>query len=445
MRRVVIGLFVAAVFMAACGSGTGAVAVVTAAPTKTTAARTAKVAEDIQITPGTSESSNDTFPEVHADGAFDFQAHQGTFTFALAGQTIQAVLIGTVMYENVPQLSAVTGAKPWLKLDFNTIGQAVGIGGLGNLVQSQSSDPSAGLAFLRGASGAITTVGHEKVRGVDTTHYRMTVELAKAAEQSPVAQQATIRQVIDKLGIASIPVDAWIDGSGRVRRLHQLIDYSGAKLPNIPANALPRTVDVTVEYYDFGSPVSVAPPPADQVTDLSEILAQQNSGHGSGTASAATTALQARLLTGLPAGYVQQPDNVGDTGPSDLAKAVRDDGSPDARQVLTADGFVAGYQRLWAKGNDQIIDFVYEFTNPAGASSYLARSVHTALGKATPFDVTGIPGATGLASQENGVRGLVVYFTRGDFLSQVVVSGPDATPGLATSLAHQQFGLLAAG
>jgi hypothetical protein len=36
------------------------------------------------------------------------------------------------------------------------------------------------------------------------------------------------------------------------------------------------------------------------------------------------------VISSVPVGFVAQPDAVGDTGPSDLAKAARDDGQPDA-------------------------------------------------------------------------------------------------------------------
>src|SRR5438132_12335493 len=62
------------------------------------------------------------------------------------------------------------------------------------------------------------------------------------------------------------------------------------------------------------------------------------------TAAGANAAarLATLLIADLPAGYIQQPDTVGDTGPSDLAKAARDDGKPDAAGALTADRFLAG-------------------------------------------------------------------------------------------------------
>ena len=71
------------------------------------------------------------------------------------------------------------------------------------------------------------------------------------------------------------------------------------------------------------------------------------SGPPAGSAPHSFAALEALVISSVPVGFVAQPDAVGDTGPSDLAKAARDDGQPDALQALRAEGFVRGYQRLW--------------------------------------------------------------------------------------------------
>ena len=86
------------------------------------------------------------------------------------------------------------------------------------------------------------------------------------------------------------------------------------------------------------------------------------------------------LITSVPSGYAQQPDSVGDTGPSDLAKAIRDDGSPDARAVLTQDGFVVGYQRLWRTADKrEIIVFLFTAKYAASAPIFLAWSTVKAM------------------------------------------------------------------
>jgi hypothetical protein len=164
--------------------------------------------------------------------------------------------------------------------------------------------------------------------------------------------------------------------------------------------------------------------------------------------SAQAAALEAKLIKTPLAGYKQEADDVGDTGPSDLDKAVRDDGNDDARAELTKDGFVAGYQRYWTKGDNELIDFLYQFSNATGAANYTKRTTDSATETdegttITEFAVTGIPGGKGyLAHSSDGDSALVV-FTRGVYSAQVVLNGTDATQANAQSLAKQQYDNLA--
>ena len=111
------------------------------------------------------------------------------------------------------------------------------------------------------------------------------------------------------------------------------------------------------------------------------------------------TELEALITDDVPTGFEQQPDAVGDTGPSDLAKAIRDDGNDDAEQVLTDLRFRRGYQRLWqTEDGDQLIVFLYEFCDPADAAKYLQR-FQADFGSAdfglSSFEVADPAGATG--------------------------------------------------
>jgi hypothetical protein len=150
------------------------------------------------------------------------------------------------------------------------------------------------------------------------------------------------------------------------------------------------------------------------------------------------------LVTTVPAGYKVQPNDVGDTGPSNLEKAVDDDGEPDARAVLTRDGFVRGYQRLWNKTDDeQIIAFLYQFGDHAGAVDYAQRT-NDGMRKpedgvtVTPFDVPGIDGAVGMVGGDPTFSSSVVVYPKGPYVVQLVVMGPtpvgqtDIVKGLAT-------------
>lgn len=163
-------------------------------------------------------------------------------------------------------------------------------------------------------------------------------------------------------------------------------------------------------------------------------------------ASASGTQLAALLIMNPPPDFVVQPDSVGDTGPSDLAKAASDDGKPDATTALTADGFVAGYQRLWAtQDNRRLIVFLYQFRDAAGAAAYRKRTIDNdasdPTNRAAPSPVSSIPGAVALisASQPSVV---VVLFAKGSYLVQIVGDAPTGARALAEEMAKQQYGRL---
>ncbi len=160
--------------------------------------------------------------------------------------------------------------------------------------------------------------------------------------------------------------------------------------------------------------------------------------------------LESLLITSLPPGFAQIDDELVDTGPSDLAKAIRDDGEPDAEQVLTDAGFVSGYQRLWETEDQSgmIIMFLYEFSDPGGAAVYAERALQLTEGNTavTPveFDVEGIPGAVGRTlSDETGVSSFIV-FTSSNYLVQAVVVDSDeaASQDLAQQISVDQFARL---
>ena len=158
--------------------------------------------------------------------------------------------------------------------------------------------------------------------------------------------------------------------------------------------------------------------------------------------------LAALLVTEVPSGFALQLDSVGDTGPSDLAKAIRDDPTPGAARALRDEGFVRGYQRLWLGPNDaQIIVFLYQFGTEAGAVADYERS--NALlpdlmpTGATTFTVDGLPEghSTGVVGSADGSSAALVQFTTGVYNVQVV-SNAALVGGLqarVSDIAQDQF------
>lgn len=132
--------------------------------------------------------------------------------------------------------------------------------------------------------------------------------------------------------------------------------------------------------------------------------------------------------------------------PVDFEKAVRDDGSPDARRVLEADGLVAGCQRLWTRDEGgTIIGFVYRFSAPNGAEHYRDRTLaslreETEGARVSEMSVPDVPGARGVRIVEDDEHTAVAFVTRDGLVGQVVVIGPDAaTDAVPVALGRQQY------
>lgn len=171
------------------------------------------------------------------------------------------------------------------------------------------------------------------------------------------------------------------------------------------------------------------------------------------TAAAVPDLLATRLIKAVPAGYIQQADTVGQAGPSDLTKAARDDGAPDAHDVLVQAGFLHGYQRLWitADKQRQLLVTLSHFRTAEGASAYSQRMAAAASGNTKPaptsLAIAGIPGAVGLSAADGSTQSAEAVFTRGSY-SVVVVSHGSVAPtvqSVVQQVAAAQYALLTPG
>ena len=171
-----------------------------------------------------------------------------------------------IVYLRLPALTRVMpGGKPWIKMDLNALGRQAGID-LSQFTQL-ATDPSRMVDWLRSVSGDVTTVGTEKLDGVDTTHYRATVDLSKYPDLVPADQREAVQKAVDQLTkaahISSFPVHVWVDEDGLVRQVRAVLTETMQG----------QTVNVvtTERFYDFGTPVDIQLPAESQVTDISTL------------------------------------------------------------------------------------------------------------------------------------------------------------------------------
>jgi hypothetical protein len=146
--------------------------------------------------------------------------------------------------------------------------------------------------------------------------------------------------------------------------------------------------------------------------------------------------------------WARQPYAVGDTGPSDLAKAIADDTSADTQQVLTTNGFIDGFQQLFTNGSNEVIVFVYRFKSAAGAAAFLTRDSALLPATSERFNVTGINSAIGARLESSNGRLAEVLFSSSGYYVETraaIADGAltfDDTARLASDVARQQLAAL---
>jgi hypothetical protein len=184
-------------------------------------------------------------------GIMDYVHHRGRMTYGLDDEMI---LDGDVTYARWPMPWRHDSA--WLRME--TDSQETDPL---DLYERAITNPMGLLSFLTGASNDARTVGSESVRGTRTKHYEGTLDLQKVVDQAPPDKRAELREWLDFIREDQptiVPFGLWVDSDGIARRLR--IDGSeGAG-------------SVVIEYYDFGVPVEITPPPASEILSTEEFF-----------------------------------------------------------------------------------------------------------------------------------------------------------------------------
>lgn len=267
--------------LAGCGGGRQAVALdpVAAAATKTHAAGAARIRYTLAITaphlPGGT---------VRIDGNGVIDGTSGLVNFDL-GSAFRAAGVPArssvteitlkqggdyVVYLKIGALaSQIPGGKPWLELDLSKLGTSAGID-LNQLMSGSQLQPTDVLSMLETEGASVRKVGPEKIDGTPTTHYRVTVDLAKALEARGLTSPMLAGIAAE---IPNIPEDVWIGSDGLLRRikLSYGLQHQGRSMQ----------MEMSLDIYDYGVDVTIAAPPSNEVFDATQ-LAQQRLGSAFG-------------------------------------------------------------------------------------------------------------------------------------------------------------------
>lgn len=249
----------------ACGgSGTLSLDPVASAATKTQGAGTFRT--DISgtiTTQGHTLSLKGSGVESSAAGAahIDFVL-SGLPAGAPAHVAMEEVIKSRLVYMRSPLFAGkLPGGKHWMKIDLQTIAEQKGLHLPG---VSSGIDPSQGLDELL-AAGSSKKLGAETVQGEQMTHYHVQVDPTRPNPNLPAGErkeaQKAIAQIMQKAGKKTVPVDAWVDAKGYVRRVKTSVSL-GAQ----------GAFSLTADFHDFGTKATIAAPAAGDTVDVSSML-----------------------------------------------------------------------------------------------------------------------------------------------------------------------------
>ncbi|MER6910964.1 hypothetical protein ABT354_04725 [Streptomyces sp. NPDC000594] len=160
------------------------------------------------------------------------------------------------------------GGKSWIRYTYEDLEKMAGAAGSVLKDQIQNSTPQQSVKALL-ASGDVKRVGQEKIRGVETTHFSGTVdvaELSTANSDLDKGQLEQFRKQLSSAGITTQEVDIWVDKN------HLLVKkVESGKMKT-------GSFDSTLYYSDYGTKISVERPPASDTVDFQELMAAAGQG-----------------------------------------------------------------------------------------------------------------------------------------------------------------------
>jgi hypothetical protein len=266
--RALTGLL--AVALTACGSveDNDAVAVAAGDTVSAGSART----EQITMTTFDGEAV-----EIRSSGIVDYRRDRSRFVTdypAIDGEPagrLETITIGEISYT---QLASGGGRMPpgkrWVRFDPSAPAEPVAQKddeGTGSAVVMSFSDDSLGrdpgeiVEHLAKAGSDIVHVGRDRVRGVETIHYRTTLDLRQTflddARKAGIPAEH-VEEMLEHVDTTR-RVDVWVGADDLVRRIVTRSSLGGG------------STMTTIEFFDFGVDEEIEAPPAVEVADWSEV------------------------------------------------------------------------------------------------------------------------------------------------------------------------------
>jgi hypothetical protein len=195
------------------------------------------------------------------EGRFDGPDSAVDLTMTVMGQQMEIRLVNKTAYIQFPPeaRAKMTGGKPW--------GRVTGGNPFAQNTANQAgqNDPSKILDQIQQA-GTITRSEQTTLDGQPVSHYWVDIDFARAAASFGTNSGLPAEQLRKLAGqVKTIPMQLWLNSDSLPVQVTEDLTAI-TKAAGASASAQPMTV--TLNYSDWGTPVDVQAPPADQVGDL---------------------------------------------------------------------------------------------------------------------------------------------------------------------------------
>jgi len=240
------------------------------------AARATNEASAVTVTVTTSaddDEGNSLFAAT-ASAAFDAGSGRSRLTVSVddAGiglgeglLDVEIIIDGDAAYVRSGVLEFLADGKPWAKVESERIGDLTG-----DLAAQADLGATGLLDLLADVDAELRELGTEQVQGVTTRHVGADMDLGRLLEQAPGDRRDAIEDALDGIGVAGqdlgvVPVEAWIDGSGLLRRFSLRIDPDQVAPGRSFSGAGAGAVTQTFDFATSDDPVTVELPDPDEV------------------------------------------------------------------------------------------------------------------------------------------------------------------------------------
>jgi hypothetical protein len=126
-------------------------------------------------------------------------------------------------------------------------------------------DPNEIVEAYEDAPATIEDLGQEEANGVNATHYRITYDLEQL---EMTAEERAEMEASGLFADGLLPMDLWISDEGYMVRMVLTVDGSTA---DVPAEEQFDTMTMRYDLFDINQPITIEPPPAEDVTDVESL------------------------------------------------------------------------------------------------------------------------------------------------------------------------------